>query len=58
MSNKEIKRYRVISKEIVEDDLSEQEAQIVYDIYTSQGRNGLSIEKIPVTGLGRDPDLY
>jgi|TARA_Y100000310_G_scaffold323809_1_gene384750 hypothetical protein len=58
MSNKEIKRYRVISKEIVEDDLSEQEAQIVYDMYTSQGRNGLSIEKIPVTGLGRDPDLY
>lgn len=58
MLNREIERYRLVSKEVVEDDLSEQEAQIVYDMYTSQGRNGLSIEKIPVTGLGRDPDLY
>ena len=36
MSNKEIKRYRVISKEIVEDDLSEQEAQIAYEMYIAQ----------------------
>ena len=58
MLNKELKRYRIISIKIVEDDLSEQDAQTVYEMYRAQGRDDISIEKIPVTGLGRDPDLH
>jgi hypothetical protein len=58
MLNREIERYRLVSKEVVEDDLSEQEAQIAYEMYIAQGRSDIFIEKIPVAGLGRDPDLY
>ena len=55
---KEVQRYRIISKKIVEDDLSEQDAQTAYEMYKAQGRDDVHIEKIPVTGLGRDPDLH
>ena len=55
---KEVQRYRIISKKIVEDDLSEQDAQTVYEMYRAQGRDHIYIEKIPITGLGRDPDLH
>ena len=58
MLNKELKRYRIISIKIVEDDLSEQDAQTVYEMYRAQGRDDIHLEKIPVTGLGRDPDLH
>ena len=58
MLNKELKRYRIISIKIVEDDLSEQNAQTAYEMYKAQGRNDISIEKIPVAGLGRDSDLH
>ena len=58
MINKELKRYRIISLKIVEDDLSEQDAQLAYEMYKAQGRDDIYIEKIPITGLGRDPDLH
>ena len=58
MLNKELKRYRIVSIKIVEDDLSEQDAQTAYDMYKAQGKDDISIEKIPITGLGRDPDLH
>ena len=58
MINKELKRYRIISLKIVEDDLSEQDARLAYEMYKAQGRDDVHIEKIPVTGLGRDPDLH
>ena len=58
MLNKELKRYRIISIKIVEDDLSEQDAQTAYEMYKAQGRDDIHIEKIPVTGLGRDSDLH
>ena len=58
MLNKELKRYRIISIKIVEDDLSEQNAQTAYEMYKAQGRDDIHIEKIPITGLGRDSDLY
>ena len=58
MINKELKRYRIISIKIVEDDLSEQDAQTAYEMYKAQGRDDIHIEKIPITGLGRDPDLH
>jgi len=58
MLNKELKRYRIISIKIVEDDLSEQDAQTAYEMYRAQGRDDIHIEKIPITGLGRDSDLY
>ena len=58
MLNKELKRYRIISLKIVEDDLSEQDAQLAYEMYKAQGRDDIHMEKIPITGLGRDSDLY
>ena len=58
MFSKELKRYRITSIKIIEDDLSEQDAQTVYEMYRAQGRDDIHIEKIPVTGLGRDPDLH
>ena len=61
MFSKEVKRYRIISissKKIVEDDLSEQDAQTAYEMYKAQGRDDIHIEKIPIAGLGRDPDLH
>ena len=58
MFSKELKRYRITSKKIVEDDLSEQDAQTAYEMYKAQGRDDIHIEKIPITGLGRDPDLH
>ena len=58
MLNKELIRYRIISIKIVEDDLSEQDAQTSYEMYRAQGRDDIHIEKIPITGLGRDSDLY
>ena len=58
MFSKELKRYRITSIKIIEDDLSEQDAQTAYEMYRAQGRDDIHIEKIPVTGLGRDPDLH
>ena len=58
MFSKEVKRYRITSIKILVDDLSEQDAQTAYEMYKAQGRDDISIEKIPVTGLGRDPDLH
>ena len=58
MFSKELKRYRITSIKIIEDDLSEQDAQTAYEMYKAQGRNDISIEKIPVAGLGRDSDLH
>ena len=58
MLNKELIRYRIISIKIVEDDLSEQDAQTAYEMYRAQGRDDVHIEKIPITGLGRDSDLH
>ena len=58
MLNKEVQRYRIISIKILTDDLSEQDAQTAYEMYKAQGRDDIHIEKIPITGLGRDPDLH
>ena len=58
MFSKELKRYRITSIKIIEDDLSEQDAQTVYEMYRAQGRDDIHLEKIPITGLGRDPDLH
>ena len=58
MLNKEVQRYRITSIKIVEDDLSEQDAQTAYEMYRAQGRDDIHMEKIPITGLGRDSDLY
>ena len=58
MFSKEVQRYRIISIKILEDGLSEKDAQTAYEMYKAQGRNDISIEKIPITGLGRDPDLH
>ena len=58
MFSKELKKYRITSIKILADDLSEQDAQTAYEMYRAQGRNDISIEKIPVAGLGRDSDLH
>ena len=58
MFSKELKRYRITSIKILADALSEKDAQTAYEMYKAQGRNDISIEKIPVAGLGRDSDLH
>ena len=58
MFSKEVQRYRITSIKILADDLNEQDAQTAYEMYKSQGRDDIHIEKIPITGLGRDPDLH
>jgi len=58
MFSKEVQRYRITSIKILTDDLSEQDAQTAYEMYKAQGRDDIHIEKIPITGLGRDPDLH
>jgi len=58
MFSKEFKKYRIISIKILADDLSEQDAQTAYEMYRAQGRDDIHIQKIPITGLGRDPDLH
>ena len=58
MFSKEVQRYRIISIKILADALSEKDAQTAYEMYKAQGRNDISIEKIPITGLGRDSDLH
>jgi len=58
MFSKELIRYRITSIKILADDLNEQDAQTAYEMYKSQGRDDIHIEKIPITGLGRDPDLH
>ena len=58
MLNKEVQRYRITSIKIVEDNLSEQDAQTAYEMYRAQGRDDIHMEKIPITGLGRDSDLH
>ena len=58
MFSKEVQRYRITSIKILADDLSEQDAQTAYEMYKAQGRDDIHIEKIPIAGLGRDPDLH
>ena len=58
MFSKELIRYRITSIKILADDLNEQDAKSAYEMYKSQGRDDIHIEKIPITGLGRDPDLH
>lgn len=51
--------YRIISKEILADKLSEEDAFIALDMYKEQGIQDVSIEKYDILPrLGRDPDLH
>ena len=51
--------YRIVSKEILADKLSEEDAFIAFDMYKEQGKQNISIEKYHIPPrLGRDPDLY
>ena len=56
-------KYRIISKEILADGLSEEDALTAFDMYKEQGKQNIEIESynIPRLGhvrLGRDPDLH
>ena len=51
--------YRIVSKEILADKLSEEDAFIAFDMYKEQGKQNISIEKYHIhPRLGRDPDLH
>jgi hypothetical protein len=51
--------YRIISKEILAEGLTEEDAFIALDIYKEQGKQNISIEKYHIhPRLGRDPDLH
>ena len=56
-------KYRIISKEILADGLSEEDALIAFDMYKEQGKQNIEIEaynipRLECVRLGRDPDLH
>ena len=51
--------YRIVSKEILAEGLTEEDAFIALDMYKDQGIQDVSIEKYDILPrLGRDPDLH
>ena len=52
--------YRIVSKEILAEGLTEEDAFIAFDMYKEQGKQNLEIVEyhIPPRGLGRDPDVH
>ena len=55
--------YRIISKEILADKLSEEDALTAFAIYKEQGKQNIEIEaynipRLERVRLGRDPDLH
>ena len=50
--------YRIVSKEILADRLSEEDALTAFAIYKEQGKENIEIEEYNIPRLGRDPDLH
>ena len=56
MSNK----YRIVTKEVLADNLTLEDATYTLDVFKDQGKTDLKIEKYycDTNRLGRDPDLH
>ena len=50
--------YRIISKEILADRLSEEDALTAIAMYKDQGKQNIEIEKYNIPRLGRNPDFH
>ena len=50
--------YRIISKKILADRLSEEDALTAFAIYKEQGKQNIEIEEYNIPRLGRNPDLH
>ena len=50
--------YRIISKEILADKLSEEDALTAFAMYKEQGKQNIEIEEYNIPRLGRNPDLH
>ena len=53
-------RYRIVAREVLVDNLSQEEAFTIMGNYEDQGRTGLIMEEYnpEANRLGRDPDLH
>ena len=53
-------RYRIVAREVLVDNLSQEEAFTIIGNYEDQGRTGLVMEEYDTEAnrLGRDPDLH
>ena len=50
--------YRIVSKEILADKLSEEDALTALAMFKDQGIQNIEIEEYNIPRLGRDPDLH
>jgi hypothetical protein len=53
-------KYRIVTREVLVDNLTQEEAFTVMATYQDQGRTGLVMEEYnpEANRLGRDPDLH
>ena len=53
-------RYRIVAREVLVDNLSQEDAFTIMATYEDQGRTGLVMEEYnpEAKRLGRDPDLH
>ena len=53
-------RYRIVAREVLAENLSQEEAFTIIGNYEDQGRTGLVMEEYnpEAKRLGRDPDLH
>ena len=53
-------RYRIVAREVLADNLSQEDAFTIMATYQDQGRTGLVMEEYDTEAnrLGRDPDLH
>ena len=60
MINIETIRYRIVAREVLVENLTQDEAMIVMATYEDQGRTGLVMEEYDPQAkrYGRDPDLH
>ena len=55
-----MEKYRIVTKEVLADNLTLEDANYTLDVFKEQGKTDLEIEKYSLTTnrLGRDPDLH
>ena len=53
-------KYRIVTKEVLADNLTLEDATYTLDVFKDQGKTGMAIEKYycNTNRLGRDPDLH
>ena len=55
-----MEKYRIVTKEVLVDNLTLEDATYTLDVFKDQGKTDLEIEKYhsDINRMGRDPDLH